>query len=295
MFSSSDSFARWASSTRITAKTIDARPRGPNQPRKATVGRLAPDPSIARTDGKHANERQAEKRIQDDLGGDVVEHGHEHDGAEEDERDCPEQAACLLEQECHLASDVATEPAEDGASDERRDEPAAAHPYGQAVGERSPGNRYDLNPVLIHEAAWDAHPDHCCGRETRNHAPEGSVPDLLEHELHCRTVSDRALLRLGDRDRDQEERHADAVVQPALDVEPLTHAGRNAGIGDDRLPQCSVGRGEHDREQDGLDQHELAKQCNTCESAGHDGQRQPDREQAKRHDVLASQHCEVDP
>ena len=125
------------------------------------------------THGNHANERQAEKRIQDDLGGDVVEHGHEHDGAEEDERDCSEQAARLLEQERHLASDLSTEAAEDGASDERGDEPAAAHPHGQAVGERSPRHRYDLNPELIDEAAWDAHPDHGCGREPRNHAAEG--------------------------------------------------------------------------------------------------------------------------
>ena len=172
--------------------------------------------------GNHANERQAEKRVQDDLGGQVVEYRHEHDGAEEDERDCPEQAARLLEEERHVASDLATEPAEDGASDERGDEAAAAHPHGQAVGERSPRDRYDLNPDLIDEAARDAHPDHGCGREPRDHAPETSVPDLLEHELQRLAVSDRALFRLGDRDRDQEQRHADAVVEPALDVEPLT-------------------------------------------------------------------------
>ena len=100
--------------------------------------------------------------------------------------------------------------------------------------------------------------------------------------MHRGAVSDRALLSLGDRDRDQQKRHADAVVEPALDVEPLTDARRNPGIGDDRLPQRSVGRSEHDRKQDGLDEHELSEQGHTRESAGHDGQRQPDREQAKQ-------------
>ena len=227
--------------------------------------------------------------------GEVVEHGHEHDGAEEDERGCAEQAARLLEEERHLASDLATQPAEDRTSDEGRDEPAAAHPHGQPVGERGPRDRDDLKPDLIDEAARDAHPDHGCGCESRNHAPERSVADLLEHELHRRAVSDRALLRLGDRDRDQEQRHADAVVEPALDIEPLTNTRGNTGIGDDRLPQRSVRRGEHDREQDGLDQGELRKHGNTRERAGHNRQRQPDRKQAKRQDVLAAQCCEVDP
>ena len=41
------SFGSRDSSITITANTIDARPRGPNQPRKPTVGGRAPEPSIA--------------------------------------------------------------------------------------------------------------------------------------------------------------------------------------------------------------------------------------------------------
>ena len=40
-----------ASSTTITANTIDARPLGPNQPRKLTVGIRAPLPIIATATG----------------------------------------------------------------------------------------------------------------------------------------------------------------------------------------------------------------------------------------------------
>ena len=56
------------SSTRITAKTIDARPRGPNQPRKPTVWRRAPVPSIAiptgimRTSVRRARRRRRSPR-----------------------------------------------------------------------------------------------------------------------------------------------------------------------------------------------------------------------------------------
>ena len=96
--------------------------------------------------GNHADEGQAEERIQDDLDGEVVERRHEHDGAEEDERDRTEQAACLFEEVAHLAPDLAAQPAEDGAADEGGDESAAVHPYGQPVGERGPGDRDDLEP-----------------------------------------------------------------------------------------------------------------------------------------------------
>ena len=295
VFSKTDSCARLASSTRITANTIDARPRGPNQPRKATVGGLAPDPSIARATGTIRTSGQAQERIENDSAGEVVEHRYEHDGAEENERDRTEQAAGLLEEERHLASDLATQPSEDGAADEGGDEPAAAHPHGQSVRERGPCDRDDLQPDRIDEAARDSQPDHDRRREPRKHASDDSVADLLEHEVHRRAVSDRALVRLGNRDRDQEQRDADAVVEPALDIEALADARRNPGVGNDRLPERSVRRGEHDRKQHGLDERELSEHGDTRESAGHDRQRQPDREQAKRHDVLAAQCCEVDP
>jgi hypothetical protein len=84
-------------------------------------------------------------------------------------------------------------------------------------------------------------------------------------------------------------------VEPTLDIETLADARRNPGVGNDRLPERSVRRGEHDRKQHGLDERELSEHDDTRESAGHDRQRQPDREQAKRQEVLAAQCREVDP
>ena len=106
----------------------------------------------------------------------------------------PSSAAGLLEEERHLASDLATQPSEDGAADEGGDEPAAAHPHGQSVRQRGPCDRDDLQPDRIDEAARDSQPDHdrCC--EPRKHASDDSVADLLEHEVHRSAVSDRTLL-----------------------------------------------------------------------------------------------------
>ena len=180
--------------------------------------RASPEPR------EHAHEGQAEKRIHDDLDGEVVEDGHEHDGAEEDERDRTEQAARLFEEEADLAPDLLAQAAEDRACDEGGDEPAAVHPHRQPVRERGPGDRDNLKPDRVDQAARVAHPDHGCRCESRDHAPDTAVADLLEQELERRAVSDRTRFRLGDRDRDQEQWHADAVVEPALDVEPLPYS-----------------------------------------------------------------------
>jgi hypothetical protein len=68
-----------------------------------------------------------------------------------------------------------------------------------------------------------------------------------------------------------------------------------SGVGHDRLSERGVRRGEHDRKQHGLDERELSEHGDTRERTGHDRQRQPDREQAKRQDKLAAECCEVDP
>ena len=139
-------FARSGSPRRGSRRTrSSARPRGPNQPRKATVGGLARRSEHRQGDRDHPHHGQAEQGI-DDAPRTVRSSstGHEHDGAEEDERDCAEQAARLLEEERHLAADLPPQPSEDGAADEGGDEPAAAHPHGQPVGER--GRRRPARP-----------------------------------------------------------------------------------------------------------------------------------------------------
>ena len=90
------SCGRCDSSTTITAKTIEARPRGPNQPRKPTVGGRAGAEHRER-DREHAHHGEAEHRVERQVPAHVAERGPEQDGAEEQERDAVEQAAELLD------------------------------------------------------------------------------------------------------------------------------------------------------------------------------------------------------
>ena len=95
------------SSTRITAKTIDARPRGPNQPRKPTVGRLAPGAEHGDADRDEPDEREAEGGVEHDRDGRRAERRLEHDGTEDEEGHGVEQASELLDEVTDLAAAAA--------------------------------------------------------------------------------------------------------------------------------------------------------------------------------------------
>ena len=75
------------SSTMITAKTIEARPRGPNQPMKPRVGSRLSVPSIAIATGTDTHNGQAEDRVEDEVPAQLAERGPEQDRREDDEGD----------------------------------------------------------------------------------------------------------------------------------------------------------------------------------------------------------------
>jgi hypothetical protein len=108
-------------------------------------------------------------------------------------------------------------------------------------------------------------------------------------------VRDRARLRLGDREGDEEHRHADPVVEAALDVEALADSGGQAPVGHDRLAERGVGRSEHDREHSRLRQRQVVDQAYREERTKDDRERKADSEQTERHGVLPAQRSEVDP
>ena len=70
-----------------TAKTIEARPRGPNQAVKATLGGLRTRPEQREPHGNHPDQGQAQHGIENDppVGG--TESRAERDRSEHDERD----------------------------------------------------------------------------------------------------------------------------------------------------------------------------------------------------------------
>ena len=82
--------------------------------------------------------------------------------------------------------------------------------------------------------------------------PSDAVADLLEQQRAGAAAAGDLGLDVGDRDGREQQRHADPVVEPALDVEPLADPLRHARLGDDRLPQRGVGRRQHDRQDHGL-------------------------------------------
>ena len=222
----SSSFRRPPSSKTRSAKTIDAAPRGPNQPTKRH-GRPARSGAEHREGNReHAHDGQAEHRVERDLPREVVQCGTEEHGSEDDERHGCEDGAGLLRELGDVAAAMSSQAAEDRTADERGDEPGASDRLGQREGEQRSGQRNDLEPRLVDEAPAAGVHDDRGGSRARDGATQHAVSDLLGHELDGVAVSDRSFLRQRDGERDEKERHADPVVEAALDVEALTDSDR---------------------------------------------------------------------
>ena len=133
-------------------------------------------------------------------------------------------------------------------------------------------------------------------RQPGDDPAEHAVADLLEQQRDGAAAAGDLGFDVGDRDRGEQQRHADAVVEAALDVEALADPLRHARLGHDRLPERGVGRRQHDREDHRLLDGQLAeapRQPRPRPSS--DRQRQPDAEQAHGHADGAPQRAEVDP
>ena len=118
--------------------------------------------------------------------------------------------------------------------------------------------------------------------------------DLLRREPE--EVQDRAVGDLGPRELEgqQVERHRDAVVQAALDVEALAHPRRHRRVGDDALAERGVGRREDDRDECGFDEQHAREDQSRDRDSGGDGERQPDSEQPHGESELSAELLEVD-
>ena len=144
----------------MTVKTIDARPRGPNQPMNASVGGLAFVPANASATGTHAHDREAEHAVERGLPRQVGEHRPDDRRAEDDERPGVRELAQLLER-AGRRSGAAPECAEREPADERRDEAAAAERRAKPYAAAAVADRHDLEPGASRQA---------CARATRKSA-----------------------------------------------------------------------------------------------------------------------------
>ena len=164
-----------ASSTMRTAKTIEARPRGPNQPTNAD--RLSAGAAAQQRDGdrEHPHEREAEHRVEDDAPGQLAERWSEQDGAEGDERHAVEQPTELLvERGDARPGRRRRRPPKHMPADERGDEARAAERGRDPVGERRAGDRDDLQPRVADQPATPGEHDHSGRHRAGGHAARRS-------------------------------------------------------------------------------------------------------------------------
>ena len=171
------------------------------------------------------------------------------------------------------------------------DPPSAA---GCAVGERRAGARDHLPPRARDQVSAAGVDD-----DRRDHEPaydpaDNPVADLLEQQRRGAAALRDLRFHVGHRHGREQQRHADPVVEPALDVEPLADPAGDARLGDDRLPQRGVGRRQHDRQDHCLLDAQPVEDDGRRDGAERDRQRQSDPEQAHRHPDLAAKQPEID-
>ena len=221
---------RCASSTAITANTIEASPRGPNQPRKPTVRRLAPLPIMAIATGSIRTTVRLSTAYAAALQVRCSRPGPSRIAPKIEERHAAEQAADLLVQAAMPRSDSRADesrislPARNAAMN-----PEPPRAEGDPVGERRAGDRNDLNPRFGDQSRAPAgHQDGGDG-QPGDHAAEDPVADLLGHDLHRVLRKWCVGFDICRGQRDQQQRYADSIVEPALDVEALPDPGGSRG------------------------------------------------------------------
>ena len=131
--------------------------------------------------------------------------------------------------------------------DERGDEARPAERARRPVGERRAGGRDHLPPRAGDQLSAAGVDDDRRDHEPADDAADDPVADLLEQQRRGAAALRDLRLDVGHRDGREQQRDADAVVEPALDVESLADPPRDARLGDDRLPERGVGRRQHDR------------------------------------------------
>jgi hypothetical protein len=102
-------------------------------------------------------------------------------------------------------------------------------------------------------------------------------------------------LDVGGRDGDEQQRHADPVVQAALHIQPLADPGGNPRLGDHRLAERGIRRRQHHPHDQRLLDAQLPEDRRGRQRAERDRQRQPDGQQAYRDVRVAAQLPQVDP
>jgi hypothetical protein len=226
------------------------------------------------------DQRQAQHGVARERPGELAERRPEEDRPEQDEGRAVEHVAHLLAQAVDVLGVAVDQEPERYAGDERGDEARAPERGCHPVGERSARGRDHAPPRIGDQPAAPGLHEHQGDEGAAHQAAEHAVADLLEQERHGVAPVGDPGLDVGDRHRGEQERDADPVVEPALDVEPLADPARDAGFGDDRLAERGIRRGQDDGQDDRLLDRELVEHERAGDGAERDRQRQADPEQA---------------
>ena len=189
----------------------------------------------------------------------------------------------------------ALEHAEDEPCDERGDEAAAAERDGDSIRQSGTRERDHLHPVVGDQVPPTGNAEDHTRCNTGDDAAHEPPTDLVEHHVDSRAHRDRIVLGLRDREHDEEQRHADPVVEAALDVQALPDAYGQAAVRHHLLPERRVRRREDDRKHERLGPGQLRQQPDRDRHAGDDRQRQPEPEQPRGQPELTAQRTDVDP
>ena len=129
-------------------------------------------------------------------------------------------------------------------------DPSSAH--GDAVGEGRAGGRDHLAPGALDQIPAAGVDDDGADQQPGGDPSDDPVADLLEQERRAASPFRDVRFDVRGRNGREQQRHADPVVEPALDVQPLADPARDARLGDDRLAEGGVGRRQDDPEDDRL-------------------------------------------
>ena len=133
--------------------------------------------------------------------------------------------------------------------------PVAA-PYASAAPAAGITCRHGARDQVAAAGLDDDHPD----QRARRRARQQAIADPSVHDRDRAVTLGDVGLHVGGGHGQEEQRDADPVVEPALDVQPLADALRHVRVGDDRLPQRCVRRRQRDPEDDRFLNAELAEQ-----------------------------------
>jgi hypothetical protein len=163
------------------------------------------------------------------------------------------------------------------------------------VGEGGARGRNHLTPPVGDQAPAAELGDDPRDERAGEHAADRAVADLLEHELDCATPAGDVRLDIRQRDRGEQQRHADAVVQPAFDVEALADSRNDARIGDDCLSERGIRRRQDHADDHGLAEGQLIEDDGRDERSERNGERKAESEQTSGQADAGAQRPEIDP